>query len=385
MNRPLRIGFLSPYSGIYPHYGLHFTAGWLLGMGLNPFQQKKVEFVFEYSKMGGSSATGEALRKLCFFDRVDFVSGLVNYRSLEEHVGVLKNHLALFFDMGELVPNQSILRSNIFYASHQLWQSEYALGSWAQKAFGDGGFVIMPIYEAGFHFSSCFQAGVANAGGENMHIQVLAKEEQLGNQLNLELFFRELEDKKPPYVHAIFSGEQGTYFLSEWAKSKFHKTIPLVINESMAYADVLQDVEHLGLEVFTSLMWDKENESKINQQFVKQFETVCQQPANVFGMRGYEVGLLWKELYPLFEKNDWSKIRDLLVTEHLEGPSGQVNFCPESEYNIPKVSIAKINTSQNSQKKLILDEVNGMFYNAEIFNELHEHSVSGWQNPFLCV
>ncbi|QEC51900.1 amino acid/amide ABC transporter substrate-binding protein (HAAT family) [Anseongella ginsenosidimutans] len=387
MKRPFRIGFLTPYSGIYPFYPQHLTAGWLLGMGLDPFRQDRVQFVHEYTKTGSGRDSVQAVRKLVFFDRVDLVSGLVGYKAITEAIPVLEQagQTAFFFDMGEYIPYFPYLSPNIFYASHQLWQSEYALGHWAQQYFGDAGLVLMPVYEAGYHFSAAFRRGAIAAGNTALHLQVLPDDPGQSMQIRLKNFFASLEEKEPPYVHAIFCGNHGTAFLAEWAKSKWAKRIPLLVNEPMAYDDILQDVANLDLEIYSSTMWDNQGQHGLNREFVDSFEAACGQKANVFALMGYEAGLVWKELWPSVEKADWDGIRNLLRQEIIVGPRGERNFYPQSGFALPQTTIYKIRTSRQQPQKMALAQGKGMHFNAAAFEEIHRDSVSGWQNPFMCV
>lgn len=386
MKPPVRIGFLTPYSSIYPFYSQHLLAGWLIGMGLHPMQQSVIQFIPEYTKMGGSKDSLEAIRKLVFFDRVDLVSGLINYKAIAESVPVIEqlNQTAFFFDMGEYIPHFPYLSPNIFYASNQLWQSEFALGNWAQNNYGDGGMVCVPTYESGYHFFSTFQQGTVAAGGKNLYLSVIHSDnQQLG--LNLDVIFDEIREKKPAYVHAIFCGNQGLEFLTKWAQSDLHKKVPLLVNEPMAYNDILQDVAHLDLEIYSSMMWDADSETKRNREFVKKFESVAGQKANIYALIGYEAGLVWKELWPHVEKRDWDTVRDLLRKEVIPGPRGDRSFYPQSGFALPQTSILKVTTSHNRIHKIIMEQGIGMQYNAAEFEQIHSQGMSGWLNPFMCV
>src|SRR5665213_667753 len=166
MVRVLKIGFLTPYSGIYPFYGQHLMAGILLGLYPDPLKQNEIQFVPVYTKMGDIKSSVEAVNKLIFFDQVDMISGLISYKSIPEIIPLVEsfNKLAFFFDMGEYIPDFSYFSPNIFFSSQQIWQSQYALGNWAHKEFGDTGILVMPIYEAGYHLSSAFHQGAIAAG-----------------------------------------------------------------------------------------------------------------------------------------------------------------------------------------------------------------------------
>ncbi|MBW8684591.1 ABC transporter substrate-binding protein [Chitinophaga rhizophila] len=387
MPSTLSIGFLTPYSGVYPYYSAHLVTGWLIGMGLDPARQKTVKFTSEYTHMGSADASVKAARKLLFFDNVDILSGLISYKVSPEIIPVLENtrRPGFFFDMGEYVPHFPYLSPEVFYASHQLWQSQFALGKWAKGKFGDGGYVIAPAYEAGYHLHSAFREGVAAAGGTAVKLAVLPHVSENPKMFDLTDFFASLEKDTPAYVHAIFAGNMGTLFLQQWIQSGYHKKIPLLINETMAYDDILEDVKHIDMELYTSMMWMREDQGKANQQFVKKFESVAQQPANIFALMGYEAGLMWRELLPHALKKDWDMVKQKLRTGVVDGPRGPKNFYPASGFALPSANILKISTTGNKINKLILDQGTGMRYDAKEFETIHNESLSGWQNPFLCI
>ena len=387
MQSALSIGFLTPYSGVYPAYSAHLVTGWLLGMGLDPVRQRTVHFTSEYTHMGGAGASVDAARKLLFFNNVDILSGLISYKVAPDIIPLVENtkRPAFFFDMGEYIPHFPYLSPDVFYASNQLWQSQYALGYWAHSHFGDGGHIIMPTYEAGYHLHSAFREGITAAGSTQVSMTVLPFDEKDPKKLELDELFTKIAKDAPPYVHAIFVGSMGTRFLEKWIQSGFHKKIPLLINETMAYDDVLEDIKHIDLEIYTSMMWMREDQNKVNQQFVKKFESMARQPANIFALMGYEAGLMWRELLPYAKKKDWDTVKQQLRSGVIDGPRGQKNFYPASGFALPTANILKISTTGNKINKLILNQGAGMRYDAKEFEMIHNESVSGWQNPFLCI
>lgn len=387
MKPPITIGFLTPYSGIYPHYSAHLVTGWLLGMGLDPARQKTIQFLPEYTHMGGEKAAAEAARKLLSFNRVDVLSGLISYKSAPSLIPLIEREKkpAFFFDMGEYIPHFPYLSGDVFYSSYQLWQSEYAMGNWAKSTLGDGGHLIMSAYEAGYHLNSAFQQGTAAAGGTQISLTVLPHDTSDLYKMNLDDFFAKLAKETPPYVHAMFAGSMGTLFLQKWINSGFHKKIPLLVNETMAYDDILDDIKHIDMEIYTSMMWMREDESKANQLFVKKFESIAHQPANIYALMGYEAGLIWRELLPHAQKRDWDTVKQQLRTGIIKGPRGEKNFYPSSGFALPVSNIVKITTTGNKIHKIILDQRNGMRHDAQAFEVIHNESISGWQNPFLCI
>lgn len=387
MQSALTIGFLTPYSGVYPHYSAHLVTGWMLGMGLDPVRQRTVQFTSEFTQMGSAADSAAAARKLLFFNNVDVLSGLISYKVMPELIPLIekKQQPAFLFDMGENIPHFPYLSQDVFYASHQLWQSQYALGHWAQEHFGEGGHMIMPVYEAGYNLHTAFHEGTIAAGGRLLAMTVLPADQQDIRRLDVGDIFRKLSAEPPPYVHAIFAGDMGTRFLKQWIESGIYKKIPLIINETMAYDDILNDIRHIDLEFYTSMTWMREDQSKANQLFVKKFEDLAKQPANVYALMGYEAGLMWRELLPHAKRKDWDTVKQLLRTSVIDGPRGEKNFYPASGFALPTANILKIATSGNKINKIILDQRKGMRHDAQQFEKIHNETVSGWQNPFLCI
>jgi branched-chain amino acid transport system substrate-binding protein len=259
------------------------------------------------------------------------------------------------------------------------------LGKWAQGHFGNGGHIITPVYEAGYNLHSAFKEGVTAAGATQISMTILPYNDSDPKRMELDDFFTKLAKDPPPYIHAIFAGSMGTRFLEKWIQSGFHKKIPLLINETMAYDDILEDIKHIDLEIYTSMMWMREDQNKANQQFVKKFESMAQQPANIYALMGYEAGLVWRELLPHARKKDWETVKQLLRTSVIDGPRGQKNFYPASGFALPSANILKISTTGNKINKIILDQGIGMRYDAKEFEVIHNESLSGWHNPFLCI
>jgi len=387
MTGQIKIGFLSPYSGVYPYYAQHLMAGMLLGIYPGAIKKNEIQFIPVYTKMGDPKSVLEATNRLVFFDQVDIVSGLINYHSIPDILTVIERHnkIGFFFDSGEYIPWFDYLSPRIFYSSQQIWQSQYAMGYWAGKEYGDGGMMIATIYEAGYHITSTFHKGFHDACGGRLRTHVIAHDK--GNPMAMDMagFFDVIKKDPPPFVHAIFVGNQGNEFLTAWKNSGFHKHIPLIVVENMAYDDMLEDAAGLDLELISAGTWGYADENSRNARFVKRFEANGGQKANIFGLLGYEAGLALKELRPLLQKKEMNKVAELLQKEPVIGPRGERNFFPSSGFALPTIDILSVKTSANKIFKTVISQGKGLRFDAENFKEIHEGCVSGWQNPYMCI
>jgi len=384
---PIKIGFLTPYSGVYPFYGQHLMAGILLGLYPGGLRHDEIQFIPVYTEMGDPKSVANAVNKLVFFDHVDMISGLISYKSVPGIIPVIESHnkLAFFFDMGEYIPYFNHLSPRIFYSSQQIWQSQYALGYWAHKEYGDTGMMVMPVYEAGYHLSTAFYKGACAAGSNQMGLHVLPRDPADIKVFNLSNFFSEIEKNPPSYVHAVFAGSMGNEFLKLWKQSGFYKHIPLTVVENMVYDDVLDDLAGLNLEIYAATTWSRNAENTRNKEFVSKFENTGGQMANIYGLLGYEAGLALKEVKQHILKRDWNTVASLLQKESVVGPRGERNFYPLSGFSLPVIDIIKISTSIKKIHKTVVSQGNGLKFDSPDFKEINEEGVSGWQNPYLCI
>jgi len=385
---PIKIGFLTPYSSIYPNFFPHLATGFYLGLGQKPGKRADIELIPEFAGSGGISTTTEATKKLLNFTNVDILSGMISYRSLPDILPLIdsrKDALGFFFDMGEILPNFDYYSPNIFFNSHQLYQSQYALGYWAEKEYKQPGLIVTPIYNAGYHLHSSFQAGISAAGGNTVLQSVIPYNSNNPHHLNIESIFEQIKKEAPAYVHALFVGPQGNEFLKQWKSKSWAKDIPLLVAENMLYSDMLDDVKHLGLNLYGAMLWNSNSENKANKQFVKKFKQSTGQPPNLYALQGYEAGLIFKELLRPLKKRQWDVVKEGLQKKSIESPRGIKSFCAKEGFSTPEIDIVKIKTNTSGIYHTIIDIGKEMNQNNPITKHIKSEIDSGWVNPYLCI
>lgn len=384
----IKIGFLAPYSSIYKNLAKDIIDGFYAALPETIGQSHFFELIPEYVKQGGIKETIEASQKLIYFNNVDIVSGLVNYKSVPELIPLIeqRNKLGFFLDMGENIPYNHHISDNVFFNSFQLWQAEYALGEWSYNSFGDKGTVLMSLYDAGYHLQSAFRQGGIMGGSKEMDFSVLHGDPAKPQVTeNIHHFFESTYSKFPAYLHAIFCGDEAITFLREFAQSRLNKRVPLVITAHMASEEILNEVSDLSLEMYAASMYNYSAEDSINKFFKENFVSYTGRKPNIFSLLGYEWGQAMLELIPYFEKRDFKTVAYLLKSERINSPRGQRNFYLDSKYALPVIDIEKIKIEQGKITKLSIAQGHAMKYNSYVFDEIHRENVSGWQNPYLCV
>lgn len=373
-----------PYSGVYPFYAQHITAGFLCAASKMSYGIADFAFMPTYVGQGGNKAFLEAAQKLVFFDGVDVLMGMISPKIYPELKPILENHnkLGLFFDFGESVPASEGYGTNISSLSMGLWQSEYVLGQWATKEFGPRGLMISPLYESGFNLGASFLSGVGSAGADQLRSTVLPENQANKNNLDLSHFFNEIDVNTPDYVHAIFVGQIGNEFLKQWKSSKFNNVIPLVTVENMAYPDMLEDIGHLGLNFYSASSWSKEHKTGTNPAFVRDFENFGKQQANLFGMLGYEAGLMLSRMKAQLTIGNASTAVIEFNQSGTIGPRGLLHFGSQEQQSFPLIDIVKINTTNKKNNATIISQGTALGYD---ISTVYSETESGWENPYLSV
>lgn len=384
----VKIGFLSLYSTIYPNLNHQLVEGFVLPFAQGPKGQKTFEFIPEYVEQGGAKAVEEAVKKLVQFHRVDVLSGLVSYQVMPQVLPILERtkKLGFFFDMGEYLPSSRILSSFVFYNSFQLWQAEFALGYWAFKEFGDKGMVVMPLYESGYQMHAAFRQGAVSAGSAAIDYCLLPYVEgQSQVTHHADHLLETLRQSPPSYLHVLFSGTEATEFLAKFYASGLQEKIPLLVSPLMIQNEWLEPILHTGGSLYTASTWNPESPAKPNQDFVQQFRSCTGKLPGVFELLGYEMGCVFREILPELKRRDWSAVQKLLQAEVFTGPRGPVNFWPDSGFVLPELAIEKISFDQTGTHRVAVSGGKGTLYNSPAFEEIHEETKTGWQNPYLCV
>lgn len=385
-NQKIKIGVLTPYSSIFPYLIPSFVNG--IYSAIPSKYQDNFQIIPEYINQGGDKLVKNAIQKLINFDNVDILSGVISYKTLPEIVPLIEQRkkLAFFIDMGEYIPYTHNIGKQLFFNSFQLWQSEYALGYWAHKMYGDKGSIIMPIYDSGYHMHNAFRQGAISSGSKVIDFVILPYKEgksQVEDQIGQ--YFDKIRKEQPAYVHAIFCGNEAVEFIHEFYKSGLYKDIPLIISAHMASEAILSEVKNLNMKFYSASMWNYESESKENKIFKEKFWNQTGDKANIHALLGYEIGSALFSIYPELQKRDWDTVVEHLKQLTIKSPRGERSFFLDSSYSTPLINIEKIGIGDNSIHKVVIEQGRSLKYDHSIFTEIHQENVTGWQNPYLCV
>lgn len=387
MQKPVKIGFLAPHSGAYPFYVRQLTMAMMLALQKGILPKTRIQIIPVSTYPGGARQNAEGARRLLFSERVDVLSGLVSHLTGLSLIPLLESagKMGFFIDLGEYVPSFADCRTGIFYCSHDLWQSEYAAGCWTSRQIGRKGMIITSEYEAGFDLDKAFVCGASAAGPAGIKRHILSYGPANAGKPDLLPFFREVGGIRPDYVHAVFSGSMGPVFLKQWRESPFFRHIPLIVNETMTYDEMLYDVGILELEMYAPSLWNTGSVLRRNQRFLKKFGSLTGQSANVFALLGYEAGCGLSAIWPRLLRRDGAGMKRVLQKKIVAGPRGFKSFYPGSCLALPLTEIVRIHTGLGEISREVVDRMPGIRPDAPELAKIPRGRLNEWHNPFLCM
>lgn len=389
MHRTIRIGFLANYSSIYPTLSQDLMEG--IWSGIPEKLHRYFELVPEYVRFGEPKALEPVLEKMLAFQNVDMITGMANYRSMANFTETINKFkkICLFADLGEYVPFMHDQSPYMFYNSYQSWQSQYAMGYWAQRKFGGKGRGIMVLagYESGYHFHGSFHHGVQVAEPTPMKMLVMRRYSDLDVSAEdmLMEYLEGMRKEAPTFASAMFSGDEAVDFLRVYHREGLHKEVPLVITAPMATYEVLNQVSNLDMTLYAGSIWDMDAEDKLNKQFKQAFVNRTGRMPNMFALLGFEIGQALEQMFPYFQRREFDKVQRWLSEQTIETPRGMQSFHLKSQYATPVINIEKITIANNLVRKMVIEQGKSLPYDHKVFDEIQNGAPSGYYNTYLCV
>lgn len=385
----IKIGVLFYHSTVYPNMSADLIKGFNAALPASLLKDNFFQFFPEFVLQATNKQVENTIQKLLSFHQVDIVFGLLNYKVIPSLVPLFNRHqrIGLFSDMGEYIPYTHTITDTIFFNSFQLWQSEYAMGLWAQQQFGDKGSIVMGFFDCGYHLHNAFRQGTVIAGSSEIdytimydpgthHTDIAFKTNQYIDALD--------DNNLPSYVHAIFCGYEAVDFLRAYRNSKLYGKVPLIVSAHMASEDILEQVD-ADMELYSASMYNFHSPDPLNQQFKQKYLQATGEKPTIFSLMGYELGLALLETMPALQKKDLKSVANALKSIHIKSPRGVRNFYADSNYALPTIDIEKISIKNKIIHKIVIEQGRALRYDHAVYEEIHKEHLSGWQNPYLCV
>ncbi len=376
----IKAGLILPGSSVVPSMGKDFKKGFELALLQNNLSS--VEIVSGFVNHGGLEDVQKASEKLIQYDDVDLISGIISNPVSMQLIEFFKNNKIplLLNNLGENILIENTLPDFYHFNSMHLWESEWALGYWAQKEYGGDLSISMTVYDAGYHLHEAFRLGAEAAGAQNTHYNILKIQPGI---VNTKALIEHISEQKPSHVHALLCGMDAADFWKRFKNAGFLGKIPLTV--SPFFFDGIDKVDNHELvsEIYSASSWEHGLEAS-KSKFSQEFNQVYDLNPSAFSLLGYESGLLLAEA--IANANSKKDLKDQLNVATIRSPRGETSNNYNSAVSGSEIWLNnhQFNASNTSDQKFLQLLKVPELQNQKIQN-IAVQSLTGWQNPYLCI
>lgn len=229
----------------------------------------------------------------------------------------------------------------IFYNTLGAWESRWALGRWATRTYGEGGFLVTSAFEGGHDALAAFRLGALSEGGfeKGRHIPGMPLQEAPAGLPAAESVDR-IQLLRPAFVAALLGRGEGLEFLSAFLKAGLVGEVPLVGTPYLA-EDALGAGLGAALEGFvTASSWTLGLGTAANRAFLAAFRRRAGREASSFAALGYDTGRLLASA--MQDAGGHARfVREALERAEWEGPGGRRAMDPAVHLSRGQVHLSR--------------------------------------------
>jgi branched-chain amino acid transport system substrate-binding protein len=321
--KPLKIGFLSTFSGPQGQLGEEIHSGFKLAI---EHRSGKLGGVPVEVLVGDDQAKPPIARqlvdKLIEQDRVDVITGILNS-------SVLLSIVRPAFDADKIVISSiagpSILagrqcHENFFVASPQNDSSSEAMGTYLQSKGIKSAFLMASNYPAGRDKMSGFKRYFKG--------QIVDEAYPPFTQLDYASEIAQIRAAKPAAVHEFLPGGVGINFLKQFDQSGLRKEIDLYTDFGGLDETMISAVGDAALGVSTASFWVANMDNPVNNRFVQDFEKKHNRTPSFYAAAGYDTALLLDTAVKSINGNlaDKAELKKALANAEFAAVRGKFRF-----------------------------------------------------------
>ena len=357
-DRPIKVGVLLPYSGIYAVLGESITKG--MEMYLDEIDNeaggRQVELVTEDTELTPDVAQQKA-RKLVEQDEVDLVAGIVStgvLYGLRDYFDINKK-LLICANAGGNKISRELKTPYIWRTSFSNWQPNWPLGRWAYENVATKVFMSAPDYGAGHNMVDAFANSFQAAGGEILGMQ-FTPFPAMGDPAP---FITEIRGADPPMVFCFYSGGSAVTFVQAYGEFGLSGNIPLVCAGFSVEEDVLPAQGEAALGTRSGLHWSLLLENPANAKFTTAYKEQTGKDANVFAVQGYDTGRVITEIIDAVQgdTSDVNGMIDSVSGISFDSPRGPFTFDHRSQNPTQHIYVREVQKVDGTPHNVVIEDM----------------------------
>lgn len=385
----VRAGILLPRSTLFPALGLDILNGIKSCLKQYGIQE---DFIFKTDNIGFGIEEAEIYTKaerMLLQEDADLVIVVadLNIKELLEPLFTSFNKILLIVNMGAGIPdNWSSAPTTIVHSLNLSFQARLTGQLAAKENENKKGAFALSYYDAGYRQVYAIMNSFQQNGGETMytHVTHIKKEELTLEPLKAFL----AENTGVQSLLCLFTADMADWFCE--AVSPLKEQFDLHLYASPMLLEAYQarlttgNLSGPALKGYTS--WTPELENPANAIYKEVFSKAANKAANLFGLLGWDTGLLLKEIHQQINAGETNAATIVPALAHTiyDSPRGWMKLDPSTFHTYAPCQL--ISWSANGATKKLEEckelEREWSAFTAEKFPT---DTNSGWRNTFLCI
>jgi branched-chain amino acid transport system substrate-binding protein len=345
---PIKVGVLSPLSGVFSSLGMHYVNGIKMSFDEtdNKIAGRPVTLVIEDTEAKPQEGLRKA-RKLVESDQVDILLGVISSAvgyAVKEYVSRAHKVWLVGAAGADGIFRKKNYSPYAFRASLSVWQANSPIGTWLSEKGFKRVLYTGPDYAMGREAINAFRGTFRVPGGETVG-EIFVP---LGTN-DFAPYIAQIKKAHPDLVYASYAGSDAVRFVQQFAEFGLSSSIKLAGFGYLVTEDVLAVQKEAALGINSGINWAYGLETPANRQFIENYRKRYNQTATVDAVAGYVCGQVTSEAIKSLDGTIRNQLELSKAVEKVsfKSPRGPVSFDPATNNVIQNIYIREVRKHGN--------------------------------------
>lgn len=349
----VKVGFPVALSGPFSFIGQSVINGFKLHVDQEldgEIDGRSVEYVQQDT--GADPATGAtAAREMIESESVDFLVGPVSGGVANAIFEVVNGSDVVWLNPN--AANQSFVTKclpNFFLTCWHHYQLAEATASWMRENLGDSVAFSYSNYVAGKSYSSSFEKGFKEAGGE----VVGRVEPPLGTE-DFSTYLQQLEGVDADFVWSFFAGADAINYINGFHDFGLDEEMDQAGTGFLLSTDVLPAQGEAAVGKYSSLIYTPNRDIPKNNEFRGAYTDNYDGNPNVYACNGYDAAQLVNRSVTENGGTDMEGVSNVIEGIEVDSPRGYLRIHAEGHYPVQDVHIREVKMGDDGPYNEVAD------------------------------
>jgi branched-chain amino acid transport system substrate-binding protein len=342
-NAPIKIGVLSPLSGVFSSLGMHLVNGIKMSFDEvgNKIAGRPVTFIVEDTEAKPQEGLRKA-RKLVESDQVDIILGVISSAvgyAVKEYVARAHKVWLVGAAGADGIFKKNNRSPYAFRASLSVWQANTPMGTWLGAKGYKRVLYTGPDYAMGHEAITAFR-GTFDVPG----VQTVGEFYVPLGTNDFAPYMAQIKKANPDLVYASYAGSDAARFVQQFAAFGLAPAIKLAGFGYLVTEDVLPIQKEAALGINSGINWAYGLDTPLNKKFVSEYRRRFQSIATVDAAAGYVCAQVATAAITSLGGSipDQLALADAVSKVKLMSPRGPVSFDLETNNVIQNIYIREV-------------------------------------------